>query len=159
MTLTTLSDPAGAPVRIEPSELIELYLHSRGLRYFRGHHDGEYFFILTVGHERLHVHLEILPGSGDVLAVRVVPGHFFPAADRERMISFARSWNAESRRAEVIVHESSDPNRIGVAAENSCPIADGIDAEAFADFADKTIRSAIKLFAELTPGAELKDAG
>jgi hypothetical protein len=146
-------------MRTEPSELIERYLHSRGRRYFRGHHDGEYFFILTVGHERLHVHLEILPGSGDVLAVRVAPGHFFPAADRERMISFARSWNAESRRAEVIVHESSDPNRIGVAAESSCAIADGIDAQDFADFADKTIRSAIKLFAELTPRAQLKNAG
>jgi hypothetical protein len=60
---------------------------------------------------------------------------------------------------EAVVHDSSDPSRIGVVAENSCPIADGADVDDFADFADQTIRSAIKLFAELTPAAHLKDAG
>ena len=145
-------------MRTEPSELVEHYLHSRGLRYYSGRHDGAYFFILTVGHERFHVHLEILPGRPDVLLVRVAPGHYFPATDRDRMSAFARSWNAESRRSEVIVYESSDPSRIGVAAESSCPLAH-IDVDDFAGFADRAIRSAIKLFAELTPAPELRDAG
>ena len=142
----------------EPSELIEQYLHSRGLRYFRGRHDGAYFFILTVGHERFHVHLEILPGKSDVLLVRIAPGHYFPAAERDRMIGFARSWNAESRCAEVIVYESSDPSRIGLAAESSCPLVH-VDADDFANFADEAIRCAIELFAELTVAPQLRDAG
>ncbi len=142
-------------MRTESAELVERYLRSRGLRFFRGGHDGGYFFILTVGHERFHVHLEVIPGKSDVLVVRVAPGHYFPATERDRMLGFARSWNAESRRAEVIVYESSDPSRIGVAAQSSCPIAD-VDLD---DFANRTIRSAIKLFAELTPAPELKDAG
>ena len=148
-------------MRTEPSgtELVERYLRTRRLRYFRGGHDRECFFILTVGHERLHVHLEIAPGSRDILTVRVTPSYYFPAADRERLLGFARRWNAESRRVEAVVHDSSDPSRIGVVAENSCPIADGADVDDFADFADQTIRSAIKLFAELTPAAHLKDAG
>jgi len=141
----------------KPSEVVERYLHSRGLRYFRGRHDGEYFFMLTVGHERFHVHLEILPGKSHVLAVRVAPGHFFPATDRDRMIGFARSWNADGRHAEVILSESSDPRRIGVAAQSLCQIGH-LDIHDFANFADKTIRSAIRLFAELTPAPELKEA-
>lgn len=145
-------------MRTEPSELVERYLRSRGLRYFRGCHDGEYFFILTVGQERFHVHLEVLPAKSDVLLVRVAPGHYFPATDRDRMIGFARSWNAENRCAEVIVYESSDPSRIEVAAESTCPLAD-VEADDFANFADKAIRSAIKLFAELTSAPELRDAG
>ena len=60
-------------MRTEPSgtELVERYLRTRRLRYFRGRHDREFFFILTVGHERLHVHLEIAPGSRDILTVRI----------------------------------------------------------------------------------------
>ena len=57
---------------------------------------------------------------------------------------------------EAVVQVFSDPSRIGVVAENSCPIADGTDVD---DFADQTIRSAIEFFAELTPAAHLKDAG
>jgi hypothetical protein len=45
--------------------LIEEYLRARGVRYFRGHHDDEYFFLvdfqsdfcLDASHGRLHVHL------------------------------------------------------------------------------------------------------
>ncbi|MFZ0833196.1 MAG: hypothetical protein WAM92_08965 [Mycobacterium sp.] len=142
-------------MRTESSQLVQRYLRRRGLRFFRGGHEGEYFFILTVRHERFHVHLEVISGKPDVLVVRVAPGHYFPATERDRMVSFARSWNAGSRRAEVIVCESSDPSRIGVAVQSSCPIT-GIDLD---DFANRSIRSAIQLFAELTPAPELKNAG
>lgn len=139
----------------EPTAAVECYLRARGLRYFRGHHDGEYFFILRVGHEQFHVHVEVVEGDSDVVAVKVAPAHFFPGADRDRLLGFAREWNASSRCAEVLVYESSDPTRIGVAAQSSCRLDDAHD---FAEFADKTIRSAVKLFAELTPAPELRDA-
>lgn len=138
-------------MRTEPSVAVERYLDSHGLRYFRGRHDGEYFFILTVGHERLHVHFEVVPGTSDILAVRVAPGHFFPATDRGRLVGFARSWNADdSARAAVLVYESSDPTRIGVAAQSWCRL----DHEDLPAFADKTVRWAVKIFAELPPAPE-----
>lgn len=151
------------------TELIERYLLARGRRYFRGHHDGEYFFILTVGHERLHVHIELSSADCDTFTVRVVPAYFFPAADRARLMSFADKWNRDSRATRAIVHESCDKSRIGVTAENSYPLATTMPFDEFAGLADNTIRSAVKLFAEITPvgdptpgrtlGAWFRDAG
>ncbi len=148
-------------MRTEPfgSQPIERYLETRGRRYFRGHHDGEYFFILPVCQERLHVHLELGPVHPDTFAVRVTPGCFFPATDRARLLAFADEWNRERPRAKATVRESSDQNRIGVVADNSYPIADNMRFEDFATLTDDTIRSAIELFAELAPGMWLRHAG
>ena len=133
------------------TELIERYLRTRRRRYFRGQHDGEFFFILTVGHERLHVHLESSRGDGNIVTIRVTPGYFFPARERARLLEFADRWNHNDQRAKALVHESTDPNRIGLDAENSCPGHD-IKFEDFADFADETIRSAVDLFSAISPG-------
>jgi hypothetical protein len=151
------------------TEMIERYLRSRGRRYFRGQHDGEYFFVLTVGHERLHVHIEIPPSDRDRVTVRVTPTSFFPAAEMARLSTFAATWNEGSRPTRALVYESCDRNRIGVAAENSYRLAPNVPFEQFADLADGTIGSAVALFAEMTPatpgpptrtiGAWLKDAG
>src|SRR5260370_14380189 len=127
------------------TELIERYLRARGRRYFRGHHDGEYFFILTVGHERLHVHLEISPADRHALTVRTTPAYFFPAAERVRLLEFADNWNRSGRRATAIVFESCDQTRIGVVAEDSYSLAPDVPFEEFADRADDTITSAVQL--------------
>jgi hypothetical protein len=150
-------------------EVIERYLRARGRRYFRGHHDSEFFFVLPAGHERLHVHIEIPPADRDSVTVRVTPPCFFPAAEVARLRAFADTWNDESRPTRAVVYESCDRNRIGVAAESACPIAPSVPFEEFAGLADNTIRSAVTLFAEMTPATEtapvrtlgtwLKDAG
>jgi hypothetical protein len=151
------------------TELIERYLRARGRRYFRGHHDGEYFFILTVGHERLHVHIEIPPAGRDSVTVRVTPTSFFPASEVAPLSRLADTWNEETRPTRAVVYESSDRNRIGVAAENSYHLASNVPFEEFAALADSTIGSAVALFAEMAPatqaapvrklGTWLKDAG
>jgi hypothetical protein len=151
------------------TEVIERYLRARGRRYFRGHHDGEFFFILPAGHERLHVHIEIPPADRDSVTVRVTPPCFFAAAEDARLKAFADTWNEESLPTRAVVYESCDRNRIGVAAESTCPLAPSMPFEEFADLADSTIRSAVTLFAEMTPptgtaqmrtlGAWLQDAG
>src|SRR6516225_8098889 len=64
------------------ANLIERYLCARGSRYFRGQHDGEFFYVANTRPRRLHVHLEICPTHGDVLMIRVTPACFFPATDR-----------------------------------------------------------------------------
>jgi hypothetical protein len=132
------------------TEMIERYLHTRGRRYFRGHHDEDYFFILTVGHERLHIHIEIPPADRHSVTVRATPSCFYPAAESARLWSFADRWNEESRPTRAVVHESCDQNRIGLAAQNSYRLAPNVPFEEFADLADSTIRSAVALFVEVT---------
>jgi hypothetical protein len=151
------------------TELIERYLLARGRRYFRGHHDGEYFFILTVGQERLHVHLEISPADRHTLTVRTTPAYFFPAADRARLQEFADNWNGSDRRATATVFESCDQARVGVVAQDSYSLGPEVQFGEFAEMADDTIRSAVQLFTEMTPapgpkpartlGTWLRDAG
>ena len=141
------------------AELIERYLLSRGRRYFRGHHDAEYFFILTVGHDRLHVHLEIPPADPHVFTIRVMPANFYPAGDRLRLQTFTDDWNRQDRQVKATMFESCDQSRIGVVAENSYPFAASMRFDEFAEFADSTITSAVILFTEMTPTPALKDAG
>jgi hypothetical protein len=140
------------------ANLIERYLCTSGLRFLRGQHDGEYFFVANAHPRRLHVHLEISPSFGDVLIIRVTPARFFPAADRPWLTHFADTWNQQNRDVTAIVHGSSDPQRIGVLARRSQWIREGISFEDFASFADRTIAAAIDLFAELTPVVELPSA-
>lgn len=148
------------------ADLIERYLRTRGSRYFRGRHDGEFFYIADTRPRRLHVHLEAGPAHDDVLVVRVVPACFFPVTDRPWLTRLADGWNRQDREVTAIVHNSSDPQRIGVLACRSRWIRDGIGFEDFARFVDNTIAAAIELFGELAPLVEwrpaqqlLRDAG
>ncbi|OBI20007.1 hypothetical protein [Mycobacterium sp. E2497] len=151
------------------ANLVERYLRTRGRRYFRGHHDGEYFFVTgaracTSG--RLHVHLEISPAHGDVLIVRVTPTCFFPAGERPWLVHFSDTWNHAEHEVTAIVHGSSDPQRIGVVARRSRWIRPGVSFEEFAAFVDGTVADATDLFDALSPATQwptahplLRDAG
>ncbi|MGO9926206.1 MAG: hypothetical protein ACLPLP_08715 [Mycobacterium sp.] len=149
------------------ANLIERYMSTCGLRFFRGQRDGEYFFVANAHPRRLHVHLEISPSFGDVLIIRVTPACNFPVADRPWLTHFADAWNQQNHKVTAIVHGSSDPQRIGVVARRSQWIREGISFEDFTSFADHTIAAAMDLFAELIPVVEaastaqplLRDAG
>lgn len=137
------------------ADLIERYLRTRGRRYFRGQHDGEFFFVADMHLRRLHVHLEISPAHQDVLTIRVTPACFFPAADYAWLVQFADTWNEHNRDITAIVHGSSDPRRIGVEAQQCRWFSEGISFEDFAAFVDRTIAAATELFAGLPPGPQL----
>ncbi|QLL06906.1 hypothetical protein [Mycobacterium vicinigordonae] len=130
------------------TDLIERYLRTRGRRYFRGRHDGEFFFVLDAG-RRLRVHLEIPPAHPDVFTMRFTPACFFPAAERPRLTKFAGSWNKFNRDIAAVVHGSSDPQRVGVTGEQTLWIADPVDYVEFAAFADRATDAAIDLFTGL----------
>ncbi|WP_374024300.1 hypothetical protein [Mycobacterium sp. HNNTM2301] len=140
------------------ADLVERYLRVRGRRYFRGHHDGEYFFVTRANPRRLHVHLEISPAHGDVLIIRVTPGCFFPATERPWLVHFSDTWNRQDREVTAIVHGSSDPHRIGVVARRSHWIRRNVSFDDFAAFVDRTIADAIELFDDLNPAVELPTA-
>ena len=100
--------------------MIPDYLRTRGVRYFRGHHDDEYFFLVDVlvggRHKRLSVHLQ---SAGEAVQVSIAPDRYYPAAARDRLVEFASRWNAGQPGAEVVIHESSDPSRVGVSVHDS----------------------------------------
>ena len=137
------------------TELTERYLRSRGIRYFRGQHDGEYFFVADADGRRLHVHLGTSRWHSDVFTIRVTPARFFPAADGARLVELADAWNQQNHEVTVIVHGSSDPQRIGVFARGSRRIRDHIAFDEFGCFADGAIADAIDFFSELAPVADL----
>lgn len=145
------SQPSGA-------NLIERYLQTRGSRYFRGHHDGEFFYVANTRPRRLHVHLEFSAEHGDMLIVRVAPACFFPAAERSWLMHFADTWNRQNREVTAIVHDSSDPQRIGVVARRSQWIGEVDSFDDFASFVDATIADAIALFGQLGSVGELSTA-
>jgi len=147
--------------------LIEDYLHSRGVRYFRGHHDNEYFFLvdfLAGAHRgRLNVHLELCGAALDAVSVSIAPDRYYPADKRERFTELAARWNAGGV-VEAVVHESSDPRLIGVLARSlhrPTGLAD------LTDFVEGVVTSAIELFGGMSAAAApsqqasdaLRDAG
>ena len=140
------SEPLGA-------NLIERYLCTRGIRYFRGARESEYFYVANTRPFRLHVHLEVSPKQ-HLLLIRVTPACFFPVSDRPLLTHFADRWNKQDRAVTAVVHESSDPGRIGVVALCSQWIQDGFHSfDDFTTFVDGGIAAAIEFFSELTPVA------
>jgi len=143
------SEPLGA-------NLIERYLSMRGIRYFRGARDSEYFYVANTRPRRLHVHLEISP---ELLLIRVTPECFFPASDRPLLTHFADRWNKQAREVTAVVHESTDPQRVGIVALRWQWIRSGFNGqdvhtfEDFTAFVDSGIAAAIEFFSELTPVA------
>jgi len=137
------------------TELIESYLRNRQVRYFRGRHDQEYFFLVNTYHGRLHVHLEVCGARGDSIKISVATQQFHPAQQRERITELARRWNRTDQSARAIVYESSDPRLLGVGAENHYSHTEAGD---FATVADQTIQSAIELFGRIRVSAGLMGA-
>ncbi|MFW3113137.1 hypothetical protein MHAE_05112 [Mycobacterium haemophilum DSM 44634] len=147
--MNPMSELVGEPLS---TELVERYLRTRGRRYFRGQHDGEFFFVTNAHPWRLHVHLGISRWHSDMFTIRVVPACFFPAADGARLAQLADAWNQHNREVTAIVHGSSDPQRIGVDARSSQRIRARIRFEDFASFLDRALVAAVDLFAVLAVG-------
>jgi hypothetical protein len=136
------------------ANLIERYLCTRGSRYFRGQHDGEFFYVANTRPRRLHVHLGISRWHSDEFTIQVTPGCFFPAADSAELADLADAWNRHNHDVIVTVRGSSDPHRVGVVARNSWKIREPITFDAFATSIDHTIAAAIEFFAGLGSVAE-----
>lgn len=87
------------------SDLIADCLRAKGVRYFHGHHDWEYFFLLDYldhlgagepsaefRHGKLHVHLD-RGGAPDEITVTVTPDRYYPAVDRQHLMDAAALWS------------------------------------------------------------------
>lgn len=149
--------------------LIEDYLRSTGLRYFRGHHDDEYFFLvdflfLADAHNgRLHVHIEACGPDRDAVQVSITPDRYYPAANRGRLSELAVRWNAQNPGVEAMVHDSCDPALVGVSVQSRCRPA---ELAALTSFVDDAVAAGIELFGRMRQAAagpqllgDLRDAG
>lgn len=152
------------------NELIEDYLRSGGVRYFRGHHDDEYFYLLHdhLLHDhllhgrrpRLHVHLEVCGADRDAVEITITPDRYYPAALRDDLQQTVESWNDEAHGIGALVTGSSDPHLAGVAAGSRYR---GGDSGEFGEFVDNCVAAATELFERIriaTGSAEaLRNAG
>lgn len=149
---------------------IEDYLRARGVPYFRGHHDDEYFFLVdfVAGAERgrlnvqraergrLNVHLEVTGGESDVLVVTISPDRYYPAGIGERLGTLVARWNDADPVVRAVVHGSCDPHLIGIRARGEIRTADPGELRVLVDAA---VAEGIDLFGRITTAAGSTDAG
>lgn len=129
------------------ADLIESYLRTRHVRYFRGHHDDEFFFLVNAYHGRLHVHFEPAGPDRESVTIRITAERYYPADERPTITALADRWNAAHPGSGAVVFSSCDPRLVGVAAESRYRSA-GVGAD-FGEFADQAIQAAVDLFGRL----------
>jgi hypothetical protein len=141
------------------ARLIEGYLQSRQMRYFCGHHDDEFFFLVDAYHGRLHVHLQPGGSAGDI---SITAERYYPADHRPAIAALVQRWNEADSHAAATLFSSSDPRLVGVVAERRYRAGDG----EFGPFVDQTVQSAVELFgwlrvtvASSSDDSDLLDAG
>ena len=123
--------------------LIEAYLSARQVRYFRGHHDDEFFFLINAYHGRLHVHLEVPATDREVITISIAEERYYPATLRGRLTGLVDEWNKATPWAKAALVASSDPNLLGIAAHNrySRKIGDFDGGRSHASIGYRTVRS------------------
>ena len=128
--------------------LIENYLRIRGIRYFRGHHDGEYLFLVdspgAVG--KMHVRLAAV---GRQVRITVTPDRYYPVDQRDRLAGLAARWEVGAA-AEAVLEDSSDPALVGVVAR-ACTSPNGLAD--LTDFVDGAVAASVDLFTDLRGAA------
>jgi hypothetical protein len=147
------------------NRLIEDFLRTRGARYFRGHHDDEYFFLVDfVRHRKGHLNVHLEPGDRDSVHVSVTADRYYPAEQRARLGEIVARWNADTPALSATIHDSCDPRLVGLLASGEYRPADLTDLTGFVDAA---VAGAVTLFGAaasvVTPAQQsphgLRDAG
>lgn len=145
---------------------IEECLRARGVQYFRGHHDEEYFFFVDfvagVDRGRLNVHLEVDAAAGETVLVTISPDRYYPVEKAEWLAALAGQWNAGDPAVRAVVHGSCDPHLVGMQGRGRTRPA---DTAALTGFVDAAVAAGIDLFAHIAraiapaPSTALRDAG
>jgi hypothetical protein len=152
------------------SDMIADCLRAKGVRYFHGHNDWEYFFLLDYldqlgagepsaefRHGTLHVHLD-RGGAPDEITVTVTPDRYFPAVDREHLMNAAAGWELGGS-GTATVYPSSDPHLVGVLIQATGRPTGVAELTALVD---DTVAAALDLFGRMRRAAastQLRDAG
>lgn len=132
------------------NELIEEYLRTRGVRYFRGHRDDEYFYLVDTrvhtGHPRLnvrlHVHLAVCGADRDAVQITITGDRYYPAGHSEVFQQAVSRWNAECHDVGAVIQPSCDPTLVGVAAGSRYR---GTDVDELCSFVEGSEAGAVQL--------------
>lgn len=138
------------------TDLVERYLHQRGLRYHRDRHGGRFSMMISTARCDLLGQLDVHGPDRGLLDIRI--SEFRAATERTRLMELVNEWNRETRWPKAFVYETADPARIGVAGENAYPLTHGIHFQALATFVDTTIGGAIELFEWIRRTVDLPSA-
>ncbi|MCV7409995.1 hypothetical protein AWC05_22970 [Mycobacterium florentinum] len=129
-------------MEIEPlsPELVERYLRSRHLRFFRSD-DGEEFMMVLSNYERgkLHVNLRINGLRRDILEISVSPAGYYQASDRPRLMELVNGWNRDTHWPKAFVRETAQPSHVNVVGESAYLLTDGIHLDALGNFIKSTV--------------------
>ncbi|GLE52659.1 YbjN domain-containing protein [Mycobacterium montefiorense] len=135
-------------MQIEPlsTELIERYLCSRQLRFFRSDDGGEFMMVLS-NYERgkLHVNLRINGLRPDILEISVSPARYYHASERPRLMELVNEWNRDNHWPKAFVRETAATNYVNVVGESAYLLTDGVHLAALGNF----IRSTVEYGADL----------
>jgi hypothetical protein len=138
------------------------------VRYFRGHHDDEYFYLVdfVVGayRGRLDVHLEVCDADRGGVQLSISPDRYYPVRYQQRLEDLVARSNAGTPAVRGVVHDSCDPRLIGVLARGQSRPA---DTAALRDFVEAGLACSVDLFGSMAGMAEadrqghdvLRDAG
>ena len=144
---------------------IEDYLRARGVRFFRGHHDDEYFYLVDflsgAYRGRLNVHVEACDAEPGTVLVTISPDRYYPVCNADRLGDLAGRWNAGNPAAEAVVHGSSDPALVGVFARSRIQAP---DLPALTEHVEAAVAAAADLFGQVAAlpvahTAGLRDGG
>jgi hypothetical protein len=138
---------------------IEDYLRARGVQYFRGHHDDEYFFFVDflagAYRGRLNVHIDVGGTESAEVLVTISPDRYYPAEKEQWLGMLADRWNAGNPVVQAVVHGSCDPRLVGVQARS---LHRPSDVAALTGFVEAAVGAGIDLFARIS-SAELPEGG
>jgi len=138
----------GGLVHVEPlsTQLIERYLDSRGLRFYRSQ-DGKGLLVLfSTEHGKLQANLRVSGVRSDILVISISTATYSRAADRSRLTELVNDWNRDTHWPKAFVRDTSQRGRIAVVGESAFPLTDGIHLDGLGNFINCSIRGGSKLF-------------
>lgn len=147
-------------MEIEPlsTQLIERYLSSRDLRFYRSNDGDEYLVLFSTEHGKLHVTMRLSGPRQHVFVISVTPATNYPVAQRVRLMEVINDWNRDSWLPKAFVRQTSLPDQVGVVGEQSVWLPQGIHFEALAEIIDATTTCAGDLFEKIISAMSLPSA-
>ncbi|HTQ17101.1 YbjN domain-containing protein [Mycobacterium sp.] len=146
---------------IEPltTELVERYLDTHDLKFFRGRDGNEFLLLMSDEKSRLHVHIRISGPDRNLLTIQVSPVQNYAAGERARLMELVNDWNRDAYWPKAFVRETSGPSQVGVVGESCYPLKYGVHFEALGRFIDYTVNAAFELFERIGDAIQLPSAG
>ncbi|MEZ0351513.1 YbjN domain-containing protein [Mycobacterium sp. pR1184] len=149
-------------MQIEPlsPELIERYLRSHQLRFFRSDDGAEFMMVLShYQRGKLHVNLRINGLRPDILEISISPAGYYQASERPRLMEVVNDWNRDNHWPKAFVRECTQPSHFSVVGESAYLLTDGIHLAGLGHFIRSTVEYGTDLIEKIEHAVSLPSAG